>query len=198
MPTKQSAASPSSSDSKTQALQRQGTLYPHPEKVLDPLFVQHDFFDPRDGLQVKYEMLRRVQTDGQSIARAAAAFGLSRPAFYQAQLAFQTQGLAGLIPHKRGPRHGHKLSEECLAFVEELRGQPDPPSIVALVQRLRERFGLVVHRRSLERALARRKKNAFHPPPEPPTQTGSEMVADYERLRREVLASPTDQPRSSP
>jgi hypothetical protein len=42
------------------------------------------------------------------------------------------------------------------------------------------------------------KKNAFHPPPEPPTQTGSEMVADYERLRREVLASQTDQQRSSP
>src|ERR1035437_1866326 len=172
MPTKQSAASPSSSDSKTQALQRQGTLYPHPEKVLDPLFVQHDFFDLGVGHHFKYEMLRSVQPDAQSTALAAAPFGLSRPAFYQAQLAFQTQGLAGLIPHKRGPRHGHKLSEECLAFVEELRGQPDPPSIVALVQRLRESFGLVVHPRSLERALARRKKNRLPPTPRASTPDG--------------------------
>lgn len=155
---KKSPASQSSSDSKAKALRRQGTLYPHPEKVNDPLFAQHDFFDPRDGLQVKYEMLRRVQAEGKSITQTAAAFGLSRPAFYQAQAAFQTKGLSGLIPRKRGPRHAHKLTEESLAFVEELRGKPRPPSIPALLQRLRDHFGLVVHRRSLERALVRRKK----------------------------------------
>jgi transposase len=158
MPAKQSSDSRSFSDPKAQALRRQGTLYPHPEKVVDPLFAQHDFFDPRDGLQVKYEMLRRVQAEGKSVTQTAAAFGLSRPAFYQAQVAFQTKGLAGLIPRKRGPRRAHKLTEESLAFVEELRGKPDLLSIPALVQRLRDRFGLIVHRRSLERALARRKK----------------------------------------
>jgi transposase len=158
MPVNNSPASPKPSESKAQVLRRQGTLYPHPEKVTDPLFAQHDFFDPRDGLQVKYEMLRRVQAEGKSITQAAAAFGFSRPAFYQAQAAFQTKGLAGLIPRKRGPRHAHKLTEESLAFVEKLRGQLGPLSTPALLQRLHDHFGLVVHRRSLERALVRRKK----------------------------------------
>jgi transposase len=151
-------------DPKAQALRRQGTLYPHPEKVTDPLFARHDFFDPRDGLQVKYEMLRRVQAEGQSITQAAATFGLSRPAFYHAQSAFRTKGLAGLIPLKRGPRHAHKLTEESLDFVENLRCQPGSLSIPALLQRLRDHFGLVVHRRSLERALVRRKKKHLERP----------------------------------
>jgi len=39
----------------------------------------------RDVVQVKYEMLRRVRVDQVPMARAARAFGFSRPAFYQAQ-----------------------------------------------------------------------------------------------------------------
>ena len=46
-------------DPKSQALRRQA-LHPHPEHVTDDLFVTREFFDPRDVVQVKYEMLRRV------------------------------------------------------------------------------------------------------------------------------------------
>jgi len=71
-------------DAKLQTLQQQGTLNPRPKDVSDELFVQDGFFDPRDLVQVKYEMLRRVQADGKSVTDAAASFGFSRPSFYQA------------------------------------------------------------------------------------------------------------------
>jgi len=147
-----------SPDPKLHALRLSGTLHPHPKRVTDSLFAQHDFFDPRDTLQVKYEMLRRVQIDGQAISSTTTAFGCSRPTFYQAQVAFNAEGLAGLLPQKRGPHQAHKLSEKILAFVEELRASEAHLSTPKLVDRIHQKFDLVVHRRSLERALARRKK----------------------------------------
>lgn len=99
---------------KIQILRRQGVLNPHPQAVTDPLFQTGDFFDAHDLLQVKYEMLRRVDVDKALVTEAAAAFGLSRPTFYQAQHAFAQQGLGGLIPRKRGPRGAHKLTPAVL------------------------------------------------------------------------------------
>src|SRR5215472_4243535 len=99
-------------DPKLAALQQQGTLNPRPKEVRDELFLEDAFFDARDLVQVKYEMLRRVQTDGRSVTDAAAGFGFSRPSFYQALAAFEQDGLAGLVPHKRGPKQAHKLTDE--------------------------------------------------------------------------------------
>src|ERR1041384_2444271 len=108
-------------DLKLRTLQQQGTLNPRPKAVRDELFLQNDFFDARDLVQVKYEMLRRVRTAGQSATDATANFGFSRPSFYQAQSAFDQDGLAGLVPRKRGPRQAHKLTEEVLTFIGEVR-----------------------------------------------------------------------------
>src|SRR5262249_20315309 len=70
----------------------------------DDLFADASFFDPSDIAQVKYEMLRRV-ANGQSVADAISAFGFSSlDSFYKAQAAFRENGLAGLIPAKKGPK----------------------------------------------------------------------------------------------
>ena len=47
-------------DPKLQSLRQQGALNPRPQQVTDELFTGSDFFDARDLVQVKYEMLRRV------------------------------------------------------------------------------------------------------------------------------------------
>ena len=145
-------------DAKSEALRQQGVLYAHPQDVTDPLFRSGEFFDPRDLLQVKYEMLRRVRVEGFSVTAAAGAFGFSRPAFYQAQAAYQRHGLSGLIPQRPGPRRAHKLSDEVLNFV--LQHQARDPALRAstLSVLVREAFGLSVHPRSIERALARPRK----------------------------------------
>jgi transposase len=138
-------------DPKLSALARSGTLHPHPERVTDELF-DNPFFDPRDRLQVKYEMLRRVRVDGQQVSRAARSCGLSRPTYYQALAAFERDGLAGLLPAKKGPKRAHKLTPEVLAFVEaELEAQPKLKA-AELARRVKERFDLRVHPKSFARA----------------------------------------------
>lgn len=140
-------------DPKRQALREQGVLHPHANEVTDGLFHQYDFFDPRDLLQVKYEMLRRAEAEGQSVTATAAAFGLSRPSFYEARAAWQREGLAGLLPKKRGPRGGHKLTAEVVAFLERERAEDACATPVSLARMVEQRFGVRVHPRSVERAL---------------------------------------------
>ena len=149
---------PPAPDPKVQALRQFGSLNPRPQAVADELFAAGEFFDARDLVQVKYEMLRRVDQDGRSISAAATAFGYSRPSFYQAQAAFRTGGVAGLLPRKRGPKDARKLRADALAFLQQVR-QAEPELRAAdLARRLQARFALVVHPRSIERALARAEK----------------------------------------
>jgi transposase len=144
--------------SKLDILRQQGVLNPNPENVTDPLFQQSEFFDPYDLIQVRYEMLRRVDAEGQAVASAAASFGVSRPTFYQAQSRFKKRGLGGLLPQKPGPRRAHKLSDEVLDFVDkQLKANPELTA-ADTAHLIRERFGVAVHPRSIERAQSRREK----------------------------------------
>ena len=151
---------PPKADPKQRSLEESGTANPHAQNVRDPAFIDSDFFDPRDLIQVKYEMLRRVRTEGQSVAKASATFGASRPTFYKARSDFDRSGLVGLLPSKRGPRGPHKITPEVTRFIEEMvvRGEELTPQ--SWVERIAERFSLVVHQRTVKRALARLKKKA--------------------------------------
>src|SRR5213596_3481645 len=106
-------------DPKEQALAEARCLNPHPERVTDPGFLAIDFFDARDVVQVKYEMVRKVRAGGAPVTTAAAAFGYSRPSYYEAAAALERSGLEGLVPARPGPRAGHKLTEEILAWAED-------------------------------------------------------------------------------
>ena len=142
-------------DPKAAALREERSLNPRPEAVHDPAFAGSDFLDPRDLVQVKYEMVRRVRIDGDAVSRSAADFGFSRPTFYDAAAAIDAGGLAALVPARPGPRRAHKMSEEVVAFARQ-RLEADPSLRAAdLVGPIEERFGVRVHPRSVERALAR-------------------------------------------
>jgi transposase len=145
-------------DTKAERLKQQGALNRHPEGVRAPLFHSHGFFDARDLVQLKYEMLRQVRVEGAKKAAAAASFGLSRPTFYQAEAAFAQQGLAGLLPQPRGPKTPHKLTAEVMAFIAARMSGERPPGASALAQAIESELGVSVHPRSVERALARKKK----------------------------------------
>lgn len=145
-------------DPKLAALAESGAVNAHAPDVQDPAFIDSDFFDARDLVQVRYEMLRRVRIEGQAIAEAAASFGVSRPTFYKAQSDFGRAGLVGLLPTKRGPHGPHKITAEVLRFINAARVAEAGLDAPALVERIADRFGLIVHRRTVERALARRKK----------------------------------------
>ena len=90
-------------DPKEAALAQARCLNPHPEQVTDAEFLASDFFDARDAVQVKYEMVRKVRAGGSAVTEAAAAFGYSRPAYYAAAAALESAGLDGLVPARPGP-----------------------------------------------------------------------------------------------
>lgn len=145
-------------DPKSSRLKALGVLNPHAERVLVPAFQDDTFFDPRDLLQVKYEMLRLVQLEGASKAHAATLFGVSRPTYYQAEAAYASEGLVGLFPRQRGPRGAHKLDVRIMTFIETYLVEHGAVGARQLADVIQSEFALKVHHRSIERALARKKK----------------------------------------
>src|SRR5664279_2868422 len=112
-------------DVKAQELAASRTLNPHPDTVRDTAFTANGFFDSRDLVQVKYEMVRRVEAEGVPVSEAAAAFGFARQSYYTAAHALSEGGLAALVPGKPGPRGAHKLTDEVMDHLDDLRaGQP--------------------------------------------------------------------------
>lgn len=147
-------------DGKTESLKKYGALNPHPEKVAEKMFSDpsFEFFDPRDLVQVKYEMLRAVEKEDRSVKQASEAFGFSRPAFYQAQSQFKQEGVTGLVKKRPGPKSAHKLTDDILAFIEEKVKEGKPLRARKLAPLIREKFGKDIHPRSIERAVTGRKK----------------------------------------
>lgn len=149
---------PRAPNHKIKSLAQSGTLNPKPEEVTHRLFEDSSFFDPNDLVQIKYETIRAIERNESSISQAAAEFGLSRPTIYAAKRNFEANGMPGLLPEKRGPRAAHKLTD---AIVDEIcLLQKTTPSLRTqdLLEHIRKKFGLRVHRRSLERALRRKEK----------------------------------------
>lgn len=156
-------------DEKTQALRASGALNTNPATVTDPAFRGHPFFDPRDLVQVRYEMLRRVHVDGHSVTQTVANFGFSRPVFYAAQAALARGGLPALVPHRPGPRRRHKVRPEILSFLRQVRLDEPTARLGELAERVETRFGIRLHPRTIERVLGPRPKPHTLPLPRAPT-----------------------------
>ncbi|WP_457813049.1 helix-turn-helix domain-containing protein (plasmid) [Sinorhizobium meliloti] len=171
-------------ESKPDRLRQMGALNPRPEDVRASWFREAGFFDPLDLVQVKYEMLRHAREDGTNKADAAALFGLSRQTYYQAEAAFERDGISGLLPRTRGPKSAHKLTGEVMRLVEEhldANGQLQARSLAELVH---SRLGISVHPRSIERAVARKKNDDEPTHAITMSANGKEI---YEALRADVV-----------
>jgi len=138
---------------KHQALRDSGTFNPGHAKVRHVLFQHSEFFAPQDLPQLKYETLRCLEKEGYSVAKAAREFGLSRPTIYQSQTHFEACGLAGLLPAKPGPKEPHKLTSEVIDYLQELVRAEPPLKARQMAARVRKRFKLKVHPRTIEKAL---------------------------------------------
>jgi transposase len=146
------------SSPKAQALKAAGSFNPRADQVRHSLFEGSEFFDPQDLPQLKYEALRALKADDYSITRAADEFGLSRPTLYQAQDQFNKQGLEGLLARKRGPKKPHKLTPEVQQYLRELKASEPELGARELVRRLRQKFKLKVHPRTVEKSLKTKEK----------------------------------------
>lgn len=150
---------------KQDRLREAGTLNRTPERVGDPMFAVGDFFDARDLLQVRYEMVRLVRLGEATLGQAAARFGVSRPTCFRMVKAFDGGGLQELVPARRGPRGPHKISPEMLRFVEDYRAVHGRVGARRLAPLIEAEFGVRVHPRGLEKALERVQKKPLEPGP---------------------------------
>ena len=131
-------------------LEQVGLLHPRPEAVSAPLFAgRQSFFLDLDKVQVKYEMLRAHVRDGLSATAAAEQHGYSRAAFYLITAAFAEAGMRGLLDEPRGRRGPLKLTPEVLAFLAAAERTVSGAQLAAEIE---QRFGVSLHRRTIERA----------------------------------------------
>jgi len=149
------------------------------------MFANDSFFDARDLVQVKYEMLRRVQSEGHSVTGAATGFRLLAALLLSSVGRLWEGGLAGLVPHKRGPKHAHKLTDEVLTFLIQTRQKEPSVPTSELARLIQKRFGTKVHPRSIERGLPRHKKTPLNQIRRP-TIANPHLTEQYEQLRREA------------
>jgi transposase len=154
-------------DPKSAALRSAGALHPHPEAIQDENFLRDGFFDRRDRVRVRYEMVRRHRVESRPVTEVASAFGVSRQAFYATESAFEAGGLPGLLPRPRGPRRAHKCTEEILDFAAGWRTDHAEEPSAQLAAAVADRFGVSIHPRSLVRALGRREKKRSREPRRP-------------------------------
>src|SRR5262249_372723 len=143
---------PRGTSDKRRALQQEGTLHPRRSRVRARLFWEHPtFFDARDELQVKYEMLRAHFVNGQTVTAVCAPFGYSRQTFYILRARFARRGLAGLRDARPGRVGPVKCTPEVVEFLETQRATDPTLSIPELVNRLARERGVRLHRRTVER-----------------------------------------------
>ena len=127
-------------------------------------------------------MLRRVASTARPSRAPVMAFGVSRPTFYEARAALSREGLAGLLPAKRGPRTAHKLAPEVMQFVTERRRPTPALSPTALVPLERKRFtSPCIHAASSAPWSA--KKKGVSDAARPRWRRAAALAAGYEELR---------------
>ena len=141
-----------SETTRLRALIEAGLVHPNPAAVRSPLFIGGaGFFLASDKVQVKYEMLRAHLAEEMPVTEAAAAHGYSRATFYLVSAAFEELGMTGLLDERRGRRGPVKLRPEIVEFI-----RADPAvSGAQIAEQVADRFGVRLHRRTVERARGR-------------------------------------------
>ena len=93
-------------------------------------------------------MLRAHLVDGVPVTEAAAAHGYSRAAFYLVAAAFEQAGMAGLLDERRGRRGPVKLTAGDRGVHPSA---PPARSGAEVAEQVADRFGVRLHRRTVER-----------------------------------------------
>ncbi len=140
---------------KVELLKKHRLLNGKPECVCHPLFVDSEFFDPLDLVQVRYEMIRAARSGEMSVTNACRTFGFSRDSFYKQESAFMKRGFVGLLGSPRGRRPVIALNQEVLNFITRRKFQEPNVSGEKLRIEVHKNFGVECSKRTVERVIRR-------------------------------------------
>ena len=135
----------------------EGALNPAPGKVRDPKFQEGGFFDPRDAVQVKYEMLRRVSVEKAPVTEVSDEYGVSRPTYYRPRQISRRRALRDWRPRSEAPMVRTKSRARCWRFSRRGFLPASRSGRANWRRRSRRELGLDVHPRTIERAVGGKK-----------------------------------------
>jgi len=141
---------------KDNLLKKDGAFNDNYENVTAGIFETSPFFDKKDIVQVKYEMIRAVSNNEGSVTKIAGTHGLSRKSYYQVKKAFETGGLPALTPKKTGPKGAFKMDADTLSFINAFRKSHKNAKPEEISAALEEEKKIKVHPKTIIRHL---KKN---------------------------------------
>jgi transposase len=140
---------------KRQALLEAGALHADPERVRAPLFDSHPFFDPKDKAQVKYEMLRARELEGEPLEQTCRRFGFTRESYRQILERFRAEGMFGLFDRKRGRKNPLKIDNKVRMFLCNEHTRMPELGADELAARCEKETGVSLSRRSVYRVLSK-------------------------------------------
>jgi transposase len=138
-------------ESKEDSLKANGSFNWQHTKVRAELFKHSPFFDAKDAVQVKYEMLRAVANNEGGVTSVAGDFGFSRKAYYQSSKAYEDGGLNALMPKKHGPKGPNKLHGKVSEFIDSYSSCHKDAKAKEISEKLETELGVRVHPRTIER-----------------------------------------------
>jgi len=147
---------PKSPDPKTDALRSVGALNPHPAAVKDEIFAGSDFFDRRDLVQVRYEMVRVCAPTADPSPRQQRASACPGPPTTSSVPSSSARASVAFCQEAR-PKGGHKLRAEVVEALRAARTQDPAVDAASLVELVKRRFGVEIHARTIERALKKKR-----------------------------------------
>jgi hypothetical protein len=109
--------------------------------------------DPDDEVFLKMAMLLKGECGPDGPSRVAAEFGFSRQRYFQVRTLFHSQGLAGLISHRRGPKTNYRRTREIVCQIVRYRFLDPDISSEVIAQKLRQN-DFEISARSVDRVLA--------------------------------------------
>ncbi len=132
-------------------LRRAHCIHPAPEKVLDERFQEEGgFFDPKDIVQVKYELLRSSIVEGSDVASTCVRFGFSRTTYYKIHVAFLDGGLPYLMGRPRGRPQPIKLNELVLGYLIAEKAKNPTLSASEMVTHVIDRYEVEISVRMIQ------------------------------------------------
>ena len=145
-------------DDKVKILKENGSFNRNASSVINPLFKSNPYFDAKDLVQVKYEMLRAVKNDELSVSDASMQFGFSRTAYYKIEKRFMEAGVDGLCLQKTGPKSPAKITGDVLSFASGLKASHPNITNDEIIREIQTQKGVTIHKRSLQRERAKKKR----------------------------------------
>ncbi len=139
---------------KKDILRKVGALNKYPEKITNPLFLEYDFFDSFDNVQIKYEMLRANQIDRQKVAHVCKQFNYSREAFYVILRRFKQRGFAGLLEAPRQKKSTIMANHDMIKTIIRRKFEEPDISGAQLTNEINAIYHTEYKKRSIEKAIA--------------------------------------------